>query len=145
MSQAEHEAALLPPSRYRHGADTAHSYAARATAHAVSLARVHGLTLREPPERSEAENIEIAAQVRIIGEVFGNPFRPAFLGPFCLTSTVVSIARQMYESRDFSSMPILSDALQDAGCDNADVIDHCRGDGAHVRGCWVVDLVLGKT
>jgi hypothetical protein len=46
--------------------------------------------------------------------------------------------------RDFSPMPILADALQDAGCDNADILDHCRGPGLHVRGCWVVDLVLGK-
>jgi hypothetical protein len=50
----------------------------------------------------------------------------------------------MYDSRDFSVMPILADALQDAGCDNEDILSHCRGDGPHVRGCWVVDLVLGK-
>ncbi|VTR93309.1 Uncharacterized protein (Fragment) OS=uncultured bacterium PE=4 SV=1 [Gemmata massiliana] len=51
----------------------------------------------------------------------------------------------MYESRDFGAMPILGDALQDAGCDNTDVLDHCRDSRApHVRGCWVVDLVLGK-
>ena len=50
----------------------------------------------------------------------------------------------MYASRDFSPMPILADALQDAGCDSADILDHCRGSGPHVRGCWVVDLVLGK-
>jgi hypothetical protein len=42
-------------------------------------------------------------------------------------------------------MPILADALQDAGCDHADILDHCRGDGPHVRGCWVVDLLLGKS
>jgi hypothetical protein len=60
------------------------------------------------------------------------------------TSTVVTLARQMYESRDFSAMPILADALQDAGCENADVLAHCRGPGPHVRGCWVVDLLLGK-
>jgi hypothetical protein len=43
-------------------------------------------------------------------------------------------------------MPILADALQDAGCDNEEVLDHCRAaDGVHVRGCWVVDLVLGKS
>jgi hypothetical protein len=60
------------------------------------------------------------------------------------TSTVVSLAKSMYESRDFSAMPILSDALQDAGCENEDILDHCRGPGRHVRGCWVVDLVLGK-
>jgi hypothetical protein len=61
------------------------------------------------------------------------------------TSTAVALARQMYDSRDFSAMPILADALQEAGCDNDDVLNHCRDtDGVHVRGCWVVDLVLGK-
>jgi hypothetical protein len=50
----------------------------------------------------------------------------------------------IYDSRDFSAMPILADALQDAGCENTDILDHCRGSGPHVRGCWVVDLVLGK-
>ncbi|MDB5310240.1 MAG: hypothetical protein JWO38_4442 [Gemmataceae bacterium] len=64
--------------------------------------------------------------------------------PAWLTSAVVSLARQMYDSRDFSSMPILVDALQDAGCDHPDILAHCRGPGSHVRGCWVVDLVLGK-
>ena len=50
----------------------------------------------------------------------------------------------MYESRDIAPMAILADALQEAGCDNTDVLNHCRSDGPHVRGCWVVDLVLGK-
>ena len=50
----------------------------------------------------------------------------------------------MYESRDFSILPILADALQDAGCEHADILDHCRGPGPHVHGCWVVDLLLGK-
>jgi hypothetical protein len=60
------------------------------------------------------------------------------------TDTVVALVRQMCESGDFSAMPILADALQDAGCDSAEILDHCRGPGPHVRGCWVVDLVLGK-
>ncbi|VTR97955.1 Uncharacterized protein (Fragment) OS=uncultured bacterium PE=4 SV=1 [Gemmata massiliana] len=77
-------------------------------------------------------------------EIFGNPFRPVSFSPSWRTSTAVALASQMYESRDFSAMPILADALQDAGCDNSDVLDHCRGKGPHVRGCWVVDLVLGK-
>ena len=52
----------------------------------------------------------------------------------------------MYESRDFAAMPILADALQDAGCDNDDILNHCRDERPrHVRGCWVVDLVLGKS
>jgi hypothetical protein len=51
----------------------------------------------------------------------------------------------MYESRKFGAMPILADALQDAGCDSEDILHHCRdNDQLHVRGCWVVDLVLGK-
>jgi len=80
----------------------------------------------------------------LLRDVFGNPFRPATLAPAWRTSTVTSLASQMYESRDFGAMPILADALQDAGCDSDDILNHCRGDGPHVRGCWVVDLVLDK-
>ena len=71
----------------------------------------------------------------IVREVLGNPFRPATFSPSWRTSTTVALAFQMYESRDFSAMPILADALQDAGCDNDDILNHCRGPGAHVRGC----------
>jgi hypothetical protein len=77
-------------------------------------------------------------------DIFGNPFRPAAFSPSWRTDTAVTLARIMYDSRDFSAMPILADALQDAGCDSDDILNHCRGDGTHVRGCWVVDLVLGK-
>ncbi len=77
-------------------------------------------------------------------DIFGNPFRPVAFAPEWRTDTAIFLARQMYESRDFSAMPILADALQDAGCDNDDILNHCRGPGPHVRGCWVVDLVLGK-
>jgi hypothetical protein len=77
-------------------------------------------------------------------DIFGNPFRPVAFSPTWQTSTALSLAKQMYEARDFSAMPILADALQDAGCDNEDILSHCRGEGPHVRGCWVVDLVLGK-
>jgi hypothetical protein len=79
---------------------------------------------------------------RTLREVFG-PAAPTFNRAW-LTATVTALARQMYESRDFGAMPILADALQDAGCEEADILDHCRGNGPHVRGCWVVDLVLGK-
>ncbi|MDB5310215.1 MAG: hypothetical protein JWO38_4417 [Gemmataceae bacterium] len=76
--------------------------------------------------------------------IFGNPFRPVTAAPSWLSSTVTALARQMYDARDFSLMSVLADALQDAGCDHPDILAHCRGDGPHVRGCWVVDLVLGK-
>ena len=74
-----------------------------------------------------------------------NPFRPTPFSPSWRTDTAVTLARTMYESREFSAMPILADALQDAGCDNTDILNHCRDmSQVHVRGCWVVDLVLGK-
>jgi hypothetical protein len=84
-------------------------------------------------------------QTDIIRDVFGNPFHPVVFSASWRTDTVLSLARQMYEAHEFSAMPILADALQDAGCDSADILDHCRDpQQAHVRGCWVVDLVLGK-
>jgi hypothetical protein len=60
------------------------------------------------------------------------------------TDTVIALAQQMYESRDFSALPILADALQDAGCDSPEILDHCRNPGPHTHGSWIVDLVLGK-
>ena len=84
-------------------------------------------------------------RTRLLREIFDNPFRPVVFSRDWRTDTALTLASQMYESRDFSAMPILADALQDAGCDSADILDHCRGPGPHVRGCWVVDLVLGKT
>ena len=78
-------------------------------------------------------------------DIFGNPFRPITFSPSWRTDTAVALARQMYDSRDFGAMPILADALQDAGCGSEDVLGHCRDATApHTRGCWVVDLVLGK-
>ncbi len=84
------------------------------------------------------------AQADLLRDIFGNPFRSAAFSPEWRTNTAVALAQQLYESRDLSAMPILADALQDAGCDSADVLTHCRTPGVHVRGCWVVDLVLGK-
>lgn len=81
---------------------------------------------------------------RLIRDIFGNPFRPISFDPSWRTETAFTLVRQMNDSRDFSAMPILADALQDAGCDNEDILTHCREPGEHVRGCWVVDLVLGR-
>ena len=88
---------------------------------------------------------ELRVQADLVRDIFGNPFRPVTFSPSWHTDTAVTLARQMYESRDFSAMPILADALQDAGCDNDDILTHCRDPKQpHVRGCWVVDLVLGR-
>jgi hypothetical protein len=83
-------------------------------------------------------------QPPLLRDLFGNPFHPVSAEPSWLTSTVLQLAASIYADRAFDRLPILADALQDVGCDRADMLDHCRGPGPHVRGCWVVDLVLGK-
>jgi hypothetical protein len=54
------------------------------------------------------------------------------------------MAEYIYASREFSAMPILADALQEAGCEDAQVLTHCRANRPHARGCWVLDAILGK-
>jgi hypothetical protein len=82
---------------------------------------------------------------RLLYDLFGPlPFRPVSADPSWLTSTVVALAEGIYQELAFDRMPILADALQDAGCNNEDILNHCRQPGEHVRGCWVVDLLLGK-
>jgi hypothetical protein len=97
---------------------------------------------RQFPNEKFAKEFSILSNY--VRDIFGNPFRPVAFAPEWRTDSAIAIAKQMYESRDFSAMPILADALQDAGCDNDAILSHCRGPGPHVRGCWVVDLVLGK-
>lgn len=76
--------------------------------------------------------------------IFGNPFRPVVFAPEWRSETVVALAAGIYEERAFDRLPILADALEEAGCDHPDVLTHLRGPGPHARGCWVVDGVLGK-
>jgi hypothetical protein len=86
-----------------------------------------------------------AALVAIARDIFGNPFRTVAFDPAWRTDTAIAVARQMYERREFSAMPILADALQDAGCEDEVILAHCRdANQVHVRGCWVCDLVLNK-
>jgi hypothetical protein len=100
--------------------------------------RVGGATFWSDEERF--------AQGPMLRDIIGNPFRPVPFSRSWRTATAILLARQMYESREFSAMPILADALQDAGCNDEHILNHCRdASQVHVRGCWVVDLVLGKS
>jgi hypothetical protein len=116
--------------------------------------------LRETGDRIEAA--ERAAQAALLRDLYGNPFQPVALDPAWRTGAIVALAQKMYVSRNFSEMPTLADALQDAGCENESILNHCRYSSLqaaepdapgpapkhrswlHVRGCWVVDLILGK-
>jgi len=88
---------------------------------------------------------EHAAQCHLLRCIFGPlPFRPVNLNADRLSSTVTALAQTIYQERAFDRLPILADALEDAGCTSQDILSHCRQPGVHVRGCWALDLLLGK-
>ena len=96
-----------------------------------------------PPETSMIA--EQAVQCRCLRCIFGPlPFRPIRLDPAWLTPAVSYFAQCIYDERDFDCSPVLADALEEAGCTDADILSHCRQPGEHVRGCWLLDLLLGK-
>ena len=66
------------------------------------------------------------------------------MNPTWRTGNVTALAQSIYDDCAFDRLPILTDALEDAGCDNAEILQHCRQPGEHVRACWVVDLILSK-
>jgi hypothetical protein len=81
----------------------------------------------------------------LVREFFANPFRPVKLDPWWLTDNVDALATAIYDDHAFDDLPILADALEDAGCANTDLLGHCRAGGPHYRGCWALDLLLGKS
>jgi hypothetical protein len=94
---------------------------------------------------------EVAYQCDLLRDIFGDPFPTISLSTAWLTPTVHNLAAAAYEERalpsgelDPARLAVLADALEEAGCDNADMLTHLRSPGPHVRGCWVVDLLLAK-
>jgi hypothetical protein len=85
---------------------------------------------------------ERAAQCGLIREIFGNPFRPAAMQPHWNSEKVRKIARGIYDENAFDRLGALGNALEKAGCDNDQILAHCWQPNGHVRGCWVVDLIL---
>jgi hypothetical protein len=85
-----------------------------------------------------------ARQADLLREFVGNPFKPVTVSPAWLTADVLRLAADAYESRALEQLPILADALEDAGCDSAELLAHLHGPGPHVRGCWALDQILGK-
>jgi hypothetical protein len=113
---------------------------------ARDAARARGVV--GPRAWEAASHREMATQALLLRDVFGNPFRPpppldarwlAWNG-----GAVRRLAAAVYEGRAFDRLPILADALEEAGCTDADLLGHLRGPGPHARGCWPVDLILGK-
>ncbi|WP_020470575.1 hypothetical protein [Zavarzinella formosa] len=94
---------------------------------------------------SASQRSEERGQADLLRCMFGNIFRLTIINSAWLTFDVQMIAAGAYEDRAFNRLPILADALQDAGCDNENILSHLRGDSPHVRGCWALDLILGKS
>ena len=84
-------------------------------------------------------------QCDVLRDVVGVPFDPVAADPRWLTGTVVGLAAAIDLDRAYDRLPILADALEDAGCDDESALAHCRSGSAHFRGCWVIDLVLGRS
>lgn len=144
--------------RSKHARDFAHSHAGAVAEYAAdpsvreaaewcvwSATSALAWTLRYQDSSNDAAWTKAAAVLReLIRDVFGNPFREFAFDFRWRTTDAVGLAGAIYEDRAFDRMPILADALMDAGCEDKAIISHCRDDCQHVRGCWVVDLVLGK-
>lgn len=119
--------------------------AAQATQAAVEHASIEWATYRDNI-REIAAGTGAAKRAELLRDIFGpRPFRPGMLDPSCLTPTVVALAQAIYTDRAFDRLPVLADVLEEAGCTNQEILQHCRGTGPHVKGCWVVDLVLRKS
>jgi hypothetical protein len=156
---ADGEATPRELSSARNGAGKAYAVATFNTRVGAELAYLSTQVATNVTEASSRKAIRFAAQfaaqivpqttlVELLRCVCGALiYHPTPLDPVLRTwhdSLLVSMARRMYDARGFADLPILADALEDAGCTNADILTHCRQPGEHVRGCWVVDLLLGK-
>jgi hypothetical protein len=121
------------------------AHAPRAAAFAAAPwadSAARGVLTMTPPLLGEPVSGELRCE--LIRHIVGNPFRTVAISPTCLTPTVTKMAVAIYEERVFDRLPILADALEEAGCTEPAMLEHLRGPGPHVRGCWVVDVVLGK-
>jgi hypothetical protein len=117
-------------------------YAAESAANAVAVAA--GCETPWETWDSVARQEEVSKQSNLLRDIIGNPFRPVNADPRWITDSVLFLAQAIYADRSFDRLPILADALEEAGCADTAILGHCRQAGDHVRGCWVVDRLLGK-
>jgi hypothetical protein len=92
---------------------------------------------------SPDQAVNRTVQCQLLRDIFGSPSRPTGIDPRWRSGDAVGVAWGIYDDRAFDRLPILADALEEAGCTNADLLSHLRGPGPHARGCWALDLVLG--
>jgi hypothetical protein len=112
------------------------------------LAQGHAARSRRELMRASDWSLALREQAQILRDIAGHLFHPVVATPVWVLErgggTVGSIARAIYEESAFSDLPVLADALEEAGCTDAAILSHCRAPGPHVRGCWVVDLLTAR-
>jgi hypothetical protein len=138
----------LPPDNFVAGAAPADD------PHYVGLMLYRALVSSSPAEHAWQATAGLAdgaaeqrAQSSLLRDIFGSPFRLPIIDPAWgrwREGTIPKLAQAVYDDGGFGHLPVLADALEEAGCTSTDILDHCRAPGPHVRGCWVVDLLLGK-
>jgi hypothetical protein len=144
--QPTHEALALAFHVLRSEASEAAYYASSTAYRAAAAIANPGAA---PHARAFANSLaaEEKAQSDLLRCIFGHLFRPATIPSTVRTwnnATVVKLAQSIHARQTLDHLPILADALEEAGCDNADILDHLRGPGPHTRGCWALDLLLGR-
>ena len=107
-----------------------------------------------PPSKSliiGMNHVQVFRMISLLREILGNPFRTVTVDPAWLTPTVRSLAEAAYDERrlpsgelDLARLAVLSDALEEGGCTSGNILSHLRSPDPHVRGCWALDLVMGK-
>jgi hypothetical protein len=130
----------------RRGSGAAH-WAVEATLSAVVAASTGAAPWSEEVHatRLAARDAEVACQAALLRDIFGPlPFRQVMVEPSWLTPPVVALATTIFDDRRWDEMPVLGDALQEAGCTDAELLAHVRGPGPHTKGCWAVDALLNK-
>ena len=142
VADACHQAHCAIVATWQPGMDPCLEYAAAAIHYALN----HPQSARAYAALATGggQDAERRVQADLLRDVFGNPFRPARLDAAWRTPTVLAIAADIYHNDAFSEMPVLGDALEDAGCDDSDVLDHARHARPHVRGCWLVEGLLAR-
>src|SRR5262249_29776128 len=119
----------------------------RFACHCSGVSRVYaGWTALERDDPIEFQSLttqNAMQQTELLRCIFGYLFRSTMLPSVCVASAATKIAEAIYTERTFDHPPVLADALHDAGCDDEDVLNHCRKTQGHDRGCWVLDWLTG--
>lgn len=120
----------------------AHADAAEAAAWTAARKEEEGWTKITARRAAFSDTTERQFQSDLLRDIVGNPYRPVVFDTSWVTSAVTRLARDIYDRRAFENLLRLAEELEAAGCEDADILAHCQKAGPHVRGCWLVDLVL---